>query len=114
MQNRFGAALVVSVAALLAAAVNMNHGRVAAQQSVADIRSGVSSSEPSSKPVPRAECGKSDRIENALQGQTTIAERMTGAAMKAYNCNLELVGQFQGEGATWQMVSFDRCAYYGT
>jgi hypothetical protein len=114
MQHRFGVALVVSVAALTGAAVNMNHGRVAAQQSTADIRPGVPPTEASSKPVPRAECAKGDRVENALQGQTTIAERMTGAAMKAYNCNLELVGQFQGEGATWQMASFDRCAYYGT
>jgi hypothetical protein len=66
------------------------------------------------KPVPRAECGRADRVETGLQGQTTIAERMSGASAKAFNCNLELVGQFQGEGANYQMAAFDQCAYYGT
>jgi hypothetical protein len=67
-----------------------------------------------SKPVPRAECGSGDRVETGLQGQTTVAERFSGASSKAYNCNLELVGQFQGEGASWQMAAFDTCAYYDT
>jgi len=75
---------------------------------------GARTSELWSKPVPRAECGKGDRVETGLQGQTTLAERMSGASSKAHNCNLELVGQFQGEGASWQMASFDQCAYYGT
>jgi hypothetical protein len=114
MRYRFRTAMVVSATAAVAAAVAINNGRVAARQGVGDDRPGVVVTEPWSKPVPRAECGKGDRIESALQGQTTIAERMTGGALKAYNCNLELVGQFQGEGATWQMASFDRCAYYGT
>src|SRR5262249_9597648 len=39
---------------------------------------------------------------------------MTGASSRAFNCNLELVGQFQGEGANYQMAWFDECAYYGT
>ena len=66
------------------------------------------------KPVPRAVCGQRDRVETGLQGQTTLAERMTGNSEKGYNCNLELVGQFRGEGASWQMAAFDTCAYYGT
>ena len=66
------------------------------------------------KPVPRAVCGQRDRVETGLQGQTTLAERMTGSSEKGYNCNLELVGQFRGEGASWQMAAFDTCAYYGT
>jgi hypothetical protein len=75
---------------------------------------GASGMEPWTKPVPRAACGPKDRVETGLQGQTTLAERMTGAAEQAYNCNLELVGQFRGEGASWQMAAFDTCAYYGT
>jgi len=70
--------------------------------------------QPWTKPVPRATCGKGDRVETGLQGQTTIAERMGGGSSKSYNCNLELVGQFQGEGANYQMAAFDECAYYGT
>ena len=66
------------------------------------------------KPVPRAICGPQDRVETGLQGQTTLAERMTGNSERGYNCNLELVGQFRGEGASWQMAAFDTCAYYGT
>lgn len=66
------------------------------------------------RPVPKATCGPKDRVEIALQGQTSLAERMTGASEQSYNCNLELVGQFRGEGASWQMAAFDTCAYYGT
>jgi hypothetical protein len=63
--------------------------------------------------VPKAECGPNDRPETGLQGQTTLVERLSGASERAYNCNLELVGQFQGEGSKWQMAWFDDCAYYG-
>jgi len=69
---------------------------------------------PWTRPVPKAVCGPQDRVETGLQGQTTIAERMTGSSEKGYTCNLELVGQFRGEGASWQMAAFDTCAYYGT
>jgi hypothetical protein len=64
--------------------------------------------------VPKAPCGPNDRVETGLQGQTTLAERLSGDSELGYNCNLELVGQFQGEGAKWQMAWFDDCAYYGT
>jgi hypothetical protein len=65
-------------------------------------------------PVPKAVCGSNDRTETALQGQTTLAERLSGMSEDAYNCNLELVGQSQGEGSWWQMTSLENCAYYGT
>src|ERR1700682_4557163 len=45
--------------------------------------------------VPKAKCGAKDRVETALQGQTSIADRQSGASEQAYNCNLELVGQYQ-------------------
>lgn len=64
--------------------------------------------------VPKAKCGPNDHTESGLQGQTTMAERLSGDSEQAYNCNLELVGQFQGEGAEYMMDSFDVCAYYGT
>jgi hypothetical protein len=68
------------------------------------------------KPVPKALCGASDRVETGLQGQTTLAER-TGhpsASETAYNCNLQLVGQVQDQGAEWQLAWFNDCAYFGT
>jgi hypothetical protein len=100
-------ALVVAVLGVMAALVFMPRG--SAQRGAA-----TSDAEPWTRPVPKATCGPKDRVETALQGQTTLAERMTGASEQAYTCNLELVGQFRGEGASWQMAAFDTCAYYGT
>ena len=65
-------------------------------------------------PVPKAACGPNDRTESGLQGQTTLAERVSGLSELGFNCNLELVGEFNGEGAKYQMTWFDDCAYYGT
>ena len=76
------------------------------------LRHGVSAS---ALNVPKAGCGPNDRVESGLQGQTTQAERDTGASAIGFNCNLELVGQFQGEGSkSWHLAWFDDCAYYGT
>jgi hypothetical protein len=51
-----------------------------------------------------------------LQGQTTLWERESGDSEGGYNCNLELVGQFVGEGAKSQggPAYSDHCAYYDT
>ena len=71
-------------------------------------------------PVPKAECGPLDRTESGLQGQTTSAERAivnghTDSEL-GYNCNLELVGQFRGEGTFSQdgPAYFGHCAYMAT
>jgi hypothetical protein len=65
-------------------------------------------------PVPKANCDPGDRTESGLQGQTTPEERFSGDSEGGYNCNLELVGQFQGEGAKSQggPAYFEHCAYY--
>ena len=67
-------------------------------------------------PVPKADCGRWDWTESGLQGQTTPWERESGDSEGGYNCNLELVGQFQGEGARSQggPAYIDHCAYYLT
>jgi hypothetical protein len=67
-------------------------------------------------PVPKAQCGSEDRIETGLQGQTTSLERASGDSALGYNCNLELVGQFRGEGAYSQNGPgyFKHCAYMST
>ena len=49
-------------------------------------------------PVPKAQCGPSDHTESGLQGETTAWERSSGDSLLGYNCNLELVGRFKGEG----------------
>src|SRR5215468_4349170 len=67
-------------------------------------------------PVPKAQCGPSDHTESGLQGQTTSQERASGDSERGYNCNLELVGQFTGEGAFSQNGPsyFRHCAYMAT
>ncbi len=67
-------------------------------------------------PAPKAQCGPSDRTEHGLQGQTTAEERASGDSERGYNCNLELAGQFRGEGAFSQdgPSYFDHCAYMAT
>jgi hypothetical protein len=67
-------------------------------------------------PVPKAQCGPSDRTESGLQGQTTSQERASGDSKLGYKCNLELVGQFRSEGAVSQdgPSYFGHCAYMAT
>ena len=67
-------------------------------------------------PVPKTQCGPSSRTESGLQGQTTSKERASGDSKLGYNCNLELVGQFRGEGAYSQdgPSFFGHCAYMAT
>jgi hypothetical protein len=64
--------------------------------------------------VPPPTCSPGDRTETGLDGQSTLAERASGATTIPYNCNLEVVGQFVGEGADHQMAWQDHCAYYTT
>src|SRR6185437_11766128 len=71
---------------------------------------------PPTGPVPKANCGPGDRTEGAMQGETSRQERLSGDSEKGYNCNLELVGQFRGEGTKSQgaLAWSDHCAYYTT
>jgi LPXTG-motif cell wall-anchored protein len=41
-------------------------------------------------------------------------DRDSGRSQLGYRCNLELVGQYQGQGAGWQNTWFDHCDYYAT
>ena len=66
-------------------------------------------------PVPKAQCGPSDRSESGLQGQTTSEERASGDSELGYKCNLEIVGQFPGGAFSQDGPSyFDHCAYMAT
>ena len=67
--------------------------------------------------VPRAVCGPNDHPETALQGQVPANLRASG--FQGFNCNLQLIGKSQGDGANWQTTEFkDRaghvCGYHGT
>ncbi len=68
--------------------------------------------------VPKAICGPGDHTESGLQGETTVEERFSGDSERAYNCNLELVGQepqadFQGAFSQDGPAYSGDCAYYG-
>ena len=65
-------------------------------------------------PVPRADCGPGSQPETALQGQVPLEDRTSGRSASGYRCNLELVGQHQGEGASLMGAWYDHCYYYGT
>lgn len=57
--------------------------------------------------VPKPEsCAEGDNPEKGQQGQTSVAERFNGANKVARNCNLQLVGQYQGEGTTWYSTAY--------
>jgi hypothetical protein len=62
--------------------------------------------------VPKPTCRSSDRTESGLDGQTTAAEVASGANTRGFNCNTDLVGQYQGEGASWQLTAWKTCAYF--
>src|SRR4051794_8922956 len=50
--------------------------------------------------VTKATCGPNDKPETALQGQVPAAMRASG--FQGFSCNLQLIGQYKGEGASWQ------------
>src|SRR5207249_2634151 len=53
-----------------------------------------------------------DKTESGLQGEATAAEVASGKNKIGFNCNTDLVGQYQGEGASWQMTAWKNCAYF--
>ena len=62
--------------------------------------------------IPIAHCRQGDAVETGLQGLTTPAEIASGQAAKGFNCNADIVGQYQGEGASWQLTAWKNCAYF--
>lgn len=64
--------------------------------------------------VPRAECGQGSSPETGLQGQVPERDRRSGRSREGYSCNMRLLGQYQGEGASWVDPSYGHCAYMAT
>lgn len=68
--------------------------------------------------VPKVQsCATGDTPETALQGQVPVALRQSGFG--GFNCNLKLVSQLQGEGASWSAATYtdkkgQTCFYHST
>ena len=105
--NRIGLAVFFSISALVLFTSLTLAATAAAKKSEPVAWTG---------PVPKANCGPGDRTEGGLQGETTRQERLSGDSENGYHCNLELVGQFRGEGTKSQgaLAWSDHCAYYTT
>lgn len=61
--------------------------------------------------VAPATCGSGSSPENGVQGEVPLADRQSGRSQQGYRCNLVLVGQYQGMGASWVNPVYDKCAY---
>ncbi len=61
-----------------------------------------------------AQCGPGSLPEGSIQGEVPLADRRNGRNLQGYRCNLELVGQYQGQGASWVNPSLGHCAYMAT
>ena len=96
--------------------IKRERARALAIATVASLTLFLSASAAVAGSVPRAKCGPADHTESGLQGQTTPLERSSGDSEHAYNCNLELVSQFRGEGSVSQNgpTYFNHCAYFAT
>jgi hypothetical protein len=64
--------------------------------------------------VPAAVCGDGSNPETGLQGQVSQADRESGRNLDGYSCNMKLVGQYQGNGASVVSPSIGDCAYLST
>ncbi|HEX4383536.1 MAG TPA: hypothetical protein VH083_11315, partial [Myxococcales bacterium] len=61
--------------------------------------------------VPSATCARTtDRPETGVSGETNAADRAKASA--GFKCNADLVGQYQGDGASWQLTAWKTCAYF--
>ena len=67
-------------------------------------------------PVPKAQCGPGIGPKADCRVRPRIGNALSGDSEGGYNCNLELVGQFRGEGTFSQdgPAYYDHCAYMGT
>jgi hypothetical protein len=64
--------------------------------------------------VAKANCGPGSLPETGLQGEVPLADQASGRSARGYRCNLELVGQYAGDGAAIMMAWHGDCAYMAT
>lgn len=64
--------------------------------------------------VQRAECRPDDLVETGLQGEVPTEDRVSRRSAQGYNCNIDLVGRYQGTGAGITSTSYENCIYVGS
>lgn len=74
----------------------------------------VAAATPVDTRVDRAKCGPGSAPETGLQGQVPLSDRESGRSQKPYNCNLELISRYQGQGQGTVGASYGTCQYLGT
>ncbi len=113
MKNLEKALAQASVAGLLLAVVGCGGGKEVANLAAPRLADGAET-EVFEGPVSLAQCGPGASPETDLQGRVSLEDRLSGRNELGYSCNLELKGQHQGQGASWQFAWFEECGYYGT
>lgn len=78
------------------------------------VPSGPASAQAGQEAVPAADCGPGSRPETGVQGQVPRADRDSGRSRQGYQCNLELVGKYQGSGAGVVSARYGDCVYMGS
>lgn len=61
--------------------------------------------------VDQANCRPGDQVETGLQGDVPLEDRRSRRSTAGYNCNIDLVGQYQGLGAGPVSPTYENCAY---
>jgi hypothetical protein len=64
--------------------------------------------------VDKATCRSGDKVETGLQGEVPVQDRVSHRSAQGYNCNIDLVGQFQGPGAGITSTTYKNCVYVGS
>ncbi|MFI0351191.1 LVIVD repeat-containing protein [Actinomadura sp. 9N407] len=64
--------------------------------------------------VAPADCGPGSAPETGLQGQVPLSDRTSGRSQRGYECNMELISRYQGQGQGTVGASYGKCQYLGT
>ncbi|MDI1257746.1 hypothetical protein [Aquabacterium sp.] len=104
LQRWYSSPTLQLTAAMLAVLYCLTCAAVAAEDHATDVNIAV----------PPALCGPGSRPETGLQGQVPLQDRLNGRSRQGYACNLELVGQYQGEGSATISAVGGHCAYMAT
>ena len=112
--NRLGKLWPVVLAALAGCGSSSSIPQSVAIASGAITEASMTTEAPITETPTAAQCGAGSLPEGAIQGEVPLADRQSGRNLQGYRCNLKLIGQYQGQGASWVNPSFAHCSYMAT